>query len=55
MNLDTFFRGFISEMRKLGEETRSVEQIAKGKPARMELPVDREPTKEAMRRADAAA
>lgn len=55
MDYDPFFRGFISEMRKLGEETRSVEQIAKGKPARMNLPEGREPAKEDLRRADAAA
>lgn len=55
MNRETFFRGFISEMRKIGQEARTIEQIAKGKPVRTKLPVDREPQKEAARGADVAA
>jgi hypothetical protein len=55
MDVNRFFHGFLSEMRKVGAEVRSIEQIARGKPARIALPENRKPMKEQARGADVAA
>lgn len=55
MNTERFYRGFISELRKVGAEARTIEQIAKGKPARTKLPENREPPGEQSRSAGVAA
>ena len=55
MNTERFYQGFISELSKVGAAARTIEQIAKGKPARTKLPENREPPVEPTRGADVAA
>ena len=54
MDVNNFFRGFTSELTKIGSQAHSIEQIAKGKPVRITLPINREPTKGYPRSADVA-
>jgi hypothetical protein len=55
MNLERFYRGFISELSKVGAKPRTIGEIAKGQPPRTKLPENREPPVEPARGAGVAA